>query len=338
VGELAVSITASATERAQFNTCRQQWDFASLNRQGLEPIIPGVPLFLGHLVHFTIEDWFNDPNIDPPAQVREYGERGLTYMRQRYIDVNSVPPVIDAHEEAVDLAEAMMRNYRDYYQTPVPPGFELIATEKQFIVPIPHTGHCVKCGLLIDGPFKMSCVGRSYSEHEWGTHYLEGTLDAVIRNRKTGALWVVDHKTYERLPSSTELAMNDQFLTYQWITTQLVAMGQLEEPAVGTLYNGLWKRAEPTKAKPNFGDLFHREFILRKPEEVEEHGRMLALEVGEMGSPGLPIYLNRAWSTCTYCAFKDACIARSRGEDASWILDNFVKRTKEVPWRYAVAA
>lgn len=60
---------------------------------------------------------------------------------------------------------------------------------------------------------------------------LKGKIDVVVRDRVTGHLWVVDHKSGANLPSQMDLEIDDQFGLYSW------AMRQQGRPVLGAIHN-----------------------------------------------------------------------------------------------------
>ena len=156
-------------------------------------------------------------------------------------------------------------------------------------------------------------------------HELAGTFDGLMRDQK-GRMWILEHKTYKSRPNYEAMETNDQFLAYIWILTQL-GVGTV----AGVAYDGMWKRAEPPKGK-TFEDLFLRMSITRPQYEIESFGRLLALEINEMGS-NPAIYLNRRWEGCFDCDFNKICYATQRGEDVDYLTQRFyTKRDAKVGW------
>lgn len=49
---------------------------------------------------------------------------------------------------------------------------------------------------------------------------LKGKLDLVVRDRATGKIWIVDHKSGQNLPDQMELDISDQFSLYSWLLRQ----------------------------------------------------------------------------------------------------------------------
>jgi RecB family exonuclease len=73
---------------------------------------------------------------------------------------------------------------------------------------------------------------------------IKGKMDLVVRDRKTGHLWVVDHKSGANLPSQMDLEIDDQFGLYSW------AMKQEGTPVLGAIHNA----ARTTRNLADFPD------------------------------------------------------------------------------------
>ena len=88
---------------------------------------------------------------------------------------------------------------------------------------------------------------------------LKMILDLVVRDRATGKLWIVDHKSHANLPSDKELELDDQFGLYTW------GLRELGKNPFGCIYNTartqynkgdapgaleLWKQRKAAGEKP----------------------------------------------------------------------------------------
>lgn len=302
--------TFSTTDRGTFKTCREQWNYVSLSRQGMAHSMPAKALLLGSLIHYTLADWLSGVTLDPADRFTEHFDIARLDILAKYAQTHGGAEM-DAEEfeqsygEPVgDLGAAMIRNYVDYYKQPLPSGYTLVAVEQPMTIDVPGT---------------HSPTGEP--------HKLEATFDALIADPK-GRILIVDHKTYERKPSQNELALNDQFLAYTWMGNQL-NFGEV----IGVQYNGLWKRSEPPKGRTR-DDLFFRTMLPHARDEIENFGQRLAVELNEMGN-NPAIYLNRAWYSCPQCPVQDICLAKTRGEEYDYLLEEFGLRERTPAWRAA---
>lgn len=78
------------------------------------------------------------------------------------------------------------------------------------------------------------------------------------------------------------------------------------------------------------GPRFHsRKQVTRSEEELLSAGKNIYLEALDITDPGLRIYPSPGRYACTFCAFRQPCIATNRNEDVQYLfLSNFEKRTR----------
>lgn len=74
---------------------------------------------------------------------------------------------------------------------------------------------------------------------------LTGTLDLLIRDKDTGRVWAVDHKTYKTFPTQDQLSFDDQMTAYLYILSQEPYLSQFGRVR-GALYNMLRKKIPDT--------------------------------------------------------------------------------------------
>lgn len=70
---------------------------------------------------------------------------------------------------------------------------------------------------------------------------LKMVIDLVVRDRETGRVWIIDHKSHAVIPKDKELELHDQFGLYTWGLTQL------GHNVFGCIYN-------TARTKRNIGD------------------------------------------------------------------------------------
>lgn len=293
----------SVTERGTFKRCLQQWDFASRNRQGLTPVLPPLALGAGGLAHKALEGWLKAPEADPQIILMDEASEFFRQVKAGYEARIGVPPAdseLAGLYDQTELVFHMIGNYRDFYQSPLPPEYTLVQAEQTLLVPIPGT-----------------------------PHELEATLDAIARD-DAGQLYVVEHKTYNNRPNIASLRTNDQFIAYSWALSQV----QLGGPVVGTLYDGLWKRR--LEGKRTYADLFLRTTLYRGPEALASFERELrreSLAMAETHEAGEErLYRNRRWEGCWDCSFDPLCTAEYEGEDAAFVRDHQYTKRETAQW------
>lgn len=286
------SVIVTVTERGTFRRCRQMWDYASFNRQGLTSIRPPTALAFGSLVHKAHELWLENLDADPSIIVGLAANTVLDELKKTYLKTVGVEP--DARElesflDQVSLATEIFVNYKEHWGSSLPDGFTLMHAEQTIVIPIPGTDH-----------------------------FLEGTLDGLMRD-EGGRLWVLERKTYNTKPRIDAMMMNDQFIAYLWAIRQL-GIGDIG----GILYDGMWKRTRETEKGKlrDLDDLFFRTPLIRSPEEIDNFERQLVDEVHDMANEPR-IYRNARWEGCWDCQFQNLCVAEFRGEDSEYIREKF---------------
>lgn len=171
----------STTEIETHEDCGWRWDFNSRNRLSLEPVTPLKALWLGTLIHKSLDMLATSTLIKDGHKFSYSGDgvpdnksicstcglpalahlKGMsiydTFAMERYDSLIEyyrnrvgVPPTsfeLKEVHDTRDLGRAMFKNYLDYYGTPIPDEFEYISTEQLLIIDIPGTEHCV-CATL----------------------------------------------------------------------------------------------------------------------------------------------------------------------------------------------
>jgi len=258
-------------------------------------------LAIGTGIHRALERWYHpDFKYDHKAVL----EQTLSSLFLGWYEEQShVDGFVPWETDAIDLADGMLAGYQRQYgplPTDDPDIAHILATEQEFDVAVPGT-----------------------------THALIGTIDGFLLSR-SGALWLIDHKTYGYAPSPDSLRRNQQFLGYMWAANQLLVSGKLTERfgplpnrVEGVLYNGLRKKLPTNRTSAPF---FKREWIRHDQNELaffETHLRTVLAEMSRLDradyySPGMH---------CDRCAFQSPCLALQYGEDFQWALQhNYVYR------------
>lgn len=108
------------------------------------------------------------------------------------------------YNDVCELIAWMWEGHIEYYGTM--PDWRIMGVEHQIITPLrDDRGHRTR-------------------------YHLKAKIDLVVRNRSTGGLWVVDHKSGQNLPSDMDLEIDDQFGLYTW------ALNEVGRPVIGSLH------------------------------------------------------------------------------------------------------
>lgn len=287
----------TVTEVGDYKRCHLLWHFAHQKR--IVPVVESPYFAIGRIVHETLHDWTDEP--DKPIEQIYAGVVSANFelTKERYKEIVGVEmsePEENAWLSELVLPQEMVHNYATYWQTPLPFGFRVIKGEQACIVEIPGT--------------KMR---------------LEGTLDGFALDEETGAIYVIERKTYENRPKLEDLENNEQFTGYTWILSRLFPDYQIG----GVLYDGLWKRGlHMARGKERkLDELFTRRHLLKSQDELEQFEKQL-IEVATEIQEGPRIYPNRLWFGCwDDKRYEPLCAATMKGEDAEWLLEeNYTTR------------
>lgn len=91
-------------------------------------------------------------------------------------------------------------------------------------------------------------------------YHLKAKIDLIVRDRATGMLWVVDHKSGKDLPSHMDLEIDDQFGLYTW------AMREVGRSVTGTIHSA--NRTQRNKSFMPLETRMRRTFLNRSDKEV----------------------------------------------------------------------
>lgn len=90
---------------------------------------------------------------------------------------------------------------------------------------------------------------------------LKMKIDLIVQDRRTGHLWIIDHKTCRDLPKSKELDIDDQFGLYGW------GMRALGRPSFGQVHNAL--RTQRNVKPMGMSERFSRTQMSRTDAEMD---------------------------------------------------------------------
>lgn len=252
------------------------------------PRTSATHLEFGSAVHYALEQYYGSKENPAEAFTR--------YMIDRDLGINTSP----YGSPDLNLGVAMLTNYLKQYNDLE--TFTILFTEKEVArrIPIPE-----------DEPDPPARAKR---------FYVAARIDAVVWDRALAKAFVMEHKTFETFyPGSLEL-------DHQFVIEKFVAGGLTTAEVAGVIYNGLRKRAEPSKTTKLFER--HTLYINDRQVKVALHRAYWSLK--EATSDNFIIYPEPAAMKCNMCAFKRPCVEYMRGGDYQFLLDNlFAKREEE---------
>lgn len=92
-------------------------------------------------------------------------------------------------------------------------------------------------------------------------YVLKAKLDLIVRDRISGLLWVVDHKSGANLPAKMDLEIDDQFGLYTWM------MRQIGKKVQGSLHNAA--RTQRNKGPMALDSRMGRTLLNRSDKELD---------------------------------------------------------------------
>lgn len=152
----------------QFKTCRRAWFLTSHQRMNLERKRPVHYFFLGRGVHYALDALYSTGEDPVEAFTRWYTSE-LDLVRAQtgglYDDEEEM------YSDMLDLGCGMLDHYVMWAKQ-VDTGLEVVATETEFETPLITPG------------------GRASPKYAFA-----GRLDGIVRDVRTGELWVMEYKT-----------------------------------------------------------------------------------------------------------------------------------------------
>lgn len=182
-----------------------------------------------------------------------------------------------------------------------------------------------------------------------------GTPDAIVKDRRSGALWILDYKFRAAFKAQESEWLNLQMITYTWLAAQhgleiagsrqIQIVPALPKKPVLTKAGGMsqadlrtdWETYEaacieagldpaeyaavmkPKLAGKKFWD-FDGCVGLRRPEEIEFHAERTILpamrQIGQRSVTPIRTYNDMA---CSWCGYRELCVSEAKGEDAEFV-------------------
>lgn len=195
-------IIMSYSELDTYRQCplKHQWSYVERWRK---PVTEGGALAKGSLFHLVMETHYAVLQKHD-RKTKTSCESALAESREA-VKIHLYDQKTGAQTETQELIEWMFDGYVAKWGAD--PDWDIVGIEQAFQLP------------LID------------DEGQESPYQLKGKIDLVVRDRMTGHLWVVDHKSGANLPSTMDLEIDDQFGLYSW------AMKQLGTPVLGAIHN-----------------------------------------------------------------------------------------------------
>ena len=174
------------------------------------PVKPDGPLAKGSLYHKVMEEHFREIKSLQDANNGKIPEAKwksvLDHIRKDIVlpllvDPKTGSPFSDVHDLILWMYDGYVQKWG------INPEWRIIAIEHNIVVPL------------------RDARGRRSSKY-----YIKCKIDLLVRERSTGNLWVVDHKSGANLPTQMDLEIDDQFGLYTW------AMREVGKPVQGSIH------------------------------------------------------------------------------------------------------
>ena len=281
----AARTSSEVVTYSELDTYRQcplkhKWSYKD---RWVKPPKVGSPLSRGSLWHLVMEchyTWLqrfpNDPKVNPA-------------FLKKWIDQHLLYDEAGNQNEDQELVEWMYDGYLDCYG--VDPDWSLVQIESANQVELPAPDGAT--------PF-----------------ILRFKNDLLIRSRKSGQLWLVDHKSARDFTRQTEIDVDDQFGLYTW------ALRKLGFPVVGTIRSDA--RTQRNKSPMTLEQRFRRVSTYRTDQELENIARD-AYATASVAWGDTPLHSSPAPDRCSWrCDFLQAHLMYRKGvADEATILSDF---------------
>lgn len=291
----------------------------------LHPKTDVPPLRFGTLVHLALRDYYKPGVRRGPHPAKSFAKHYETEAKRqgefgfRIQDLEED----EVWAEAAELGEAMLTHYIDHYGRD--DEWEVLVTEQPF-------------RQLVYKPSNGFPGGTSFNE-PW--FWYVGVMDGVWRNRLTGKIHIVDHKTAKAI-NVMYLSLDSQATGYwTWGLDWIYERGLLkpDQKPAGMMYNHLRKQFPDDRPKDDGGfslnkdgsvskkqpaPYFQRTMIYRDANEREEARYQVLAEMmdmervrqeGSTDQPPTAAYKNQGQFTCPGCWCFDFCELHEIGKD-----------------------
>jgi hypothetical protein len=354
------------SDRGQFRKCRELWNFTSKIRlnwewvPGIDPLDFGIAVHKGMEVYYDPERW-NDERLIVEAEAHLAFMAVMNDWKRRLIKSDNWEARKATWNEHKELGTGMLNHY--FMWAPrhdLKDDWEPIKTEIEFEVPIPvpdTIDHLRWEFSAIDGNLYQRVMPEGSDEYVMIPVVYQGRIDLIIRNKRTGKYWIVDHKTAAQFGQTEHLELDPQCGSYCWAIQKILGIN-----VDGVIYQELRKKVpkEPTvlqsgelsqnKAQGTTAELYEKAildggynpepyaaFVQTLRESQQEYFRRLTvhrsqreLEILEhnicleaidmLNDPS--IYPNPSRWNCNGCAMRTPCLLKQEGSDWQWHLEH----------------
>jgi hypothetical protein len=200
------------SERKDLKRCPQRWWWGW--RNGLKPTTVDTKLWFGQGIHVGLAEWYRTGADRGPHPAETWAR----FVRDEERFIRDGNGLIDqqAWVDARDLGLSLLLEYVDHYGKD--DDWDVVATEQAFEAQIRLSDDLVIV--------------------------YTGTFDGVYRDRRTGKLWLMEHKTAAAIPDTGYLELDDQagsYYAFAPIVLRHMGIMREDESLEGIMYNFLRK-------------------------------------------------------------------------------------------------
>lgn len=200
-------------------------------------------------------------------------------------------------------------------------------SEVQALIEWMYDGHIAKYGL--DAQWRILAVEYRlqarlpYHNGAPSPFLLKAKLDLIVQDRRTGKVWVIDHKSGANLPSQMDLEIDDQFGLYTWLLQSqgVPVLGSIHDANRTTRNLGDFTPTPPGKKPQTLDARMSRTTLNRTGQEahniaVDATNAACNAYPEAAGFDPLPLYSSPDPRQCGWkCDFKDVHLQARTGRD-----------------------
>lgn len=320
-----------------FLKCRRAWAWASPLRDNLEPSLPYAPFYVGRAVHYCIEMW---KIADVPFNISldRFLENEKAQMGEiDYIDL----------EQNLQLVRKILHHYEVTWTNALGDfsdnNLEFIEMERPFTVPLnlPY-----RKDVFLEGRFD-GIVQRKDDRSFWifetkTTRSISEFIKTLYNdNQCTVYTWAANQlKDFPIKGVLYNIIRKAAPEEPHLVSGGLLSQNKAQKVSYFSYLDAI-KRTHPafedSHIQSYYGEFLYKlqnmpnEFFMRQPvrrtqEETEATMAHVRYIASDMINEGLPLYPNPSWLSCTYCQFRNPCVATERGQDVKPFLEAEFRR------------
>jgi hypothetical protein len=220
--EVGLTRTLTNSARTTFIRCRRRFFYSYEER--LSPKGVAVPLVVGSAFHKAMEEWYS-PKAKPSPALKRLGMHRADMEIAPHLKELLPPATLERLEVARGMMQGLLSAYYDKYVVEDRKNWEILVVERPFSVPL-------------DGGWTA-----------------DGKFDVLFRNKKTGKIYVLEHKTTSMLSEDYvgRLPLDDQIHQYAFGAKHFTG-----EKIAGVVYNVVQKSRLRQKKNESFEEFCKR--------------------------------------------------------------------------------